>query len=189
MKCWAGWSTSWNQDCWEKEQKPQICRWYHFNGRKQRGIKSLLMKVRRKVRGDWKSWLKTQHSRDKDHGIRSHHFMANRWGNNGNSDRFYFLRLQNRCRWWLQSWNYKMLASWKKNYDKPRHNIIKQRHCFTDKGLSSQSYSFSSSRVWMWELDHKERWALKNWCFWTLCGVGEDSWESLGEQGDPTSLS
>ena len=45
-----------------------------------------------------KSWLKTQHSKNEDHGIRSHHFMANRWGNNGNSDRFYFLGLQNHCR-------------------------------------------------------------------------------------------
>ena len=44
---------------------------------------------------------------------------------------------------------------------------------------------FSSSHVWMWELDYKESWELKNWCFWT-CAVGEDSWESLGLQGDPT---
>ena len=40
-------------------------------------------------RGEGKSWLKTQHSKNKDHGIQSHHFMANRWGNNGNSDRLY----------------------------------------------------------------------------------------------------
>ena len=46
-----------------------------------------------------KSWLKTQHSKNKDHGIPAHHFMANRWGNNGNSDRLYFLGLQNLCRW------------------------------------------------------------------------------------------
>ena len=55
-------------------------------------------------RGEWKSWLKTQHSKNKDHGIRSHHFMANRWGNN-DSNRLYFLGLQNHCRWWLQPWN------------------------------------------------------------------------------------
>ena len=41
--------------------------------------------------GEWKSWLKTQHSKNEDHGIWSHHFMANRWRNNGNSDRLYFL--------------------------------------------------------------------------------------------------
>ena len=47
-------------------------------------------------------------------------------------------------------------------------NIKKQRHYFVNKGPSSQSHSFSSSHVWMWELDHKESWALKNWCFWTV---------------------
>ena len=46
--------------------------------------------------------------------------------------------------------------------------IKKQRHYFANKGLSSQSYGFSSSHVWMWELDHKEGWALNNWCFWTV---------------------
>ena len=56
-------------------------------------------------RGEGKSWLKTQHSENWNPSIRSHHFMANRWGNNGNSDRLYFLGLQNRCRWWLQPWN------------------------------------------------------------------------------------
>ena len=49
-----------------------------------------------------------------------------------------------------------------------RQHIKKQRHYFTKKGLSSQSYGFPSSRVWMWELDYKESWALKNWCFWTV---------------------
>ena len=58
-----------------------------------------------------------------------------------------------------------MLALWKKRYDQP---IKKQRHCFANKGPSSQGYGFSSSHVWMWELDHKESWALKNWCFWTV---------------------
>ena len=47
-------------------------------------------------------------------------------------------------------------------------HIKKQRHSFADKGPSSQSYGFSSSHVWMWELDHKEGWTLKNWCFWTV---------------------
>ena len=61
-----------------------------------------------------------------------------------------------------------MLAPWKKSYDQPRQHIKKQRHYFADKGLSSQSYGFSSGHVWMWELDHKESWAPKNWCFWTV---------------------
>ena len=48
-------------------------------------------------------------------------------------------------------------------------SILKsQRHYFADKVLSSQSYSFSSSHVWIWELNHKERWVPKNWCFWTM---------------------
>ena len=59
-------------------------------------------------------------------------------------------------------------ASWKKSYDQPRQHVKKQRYYFANKGLSSQSYGFSSSHVWMWELDHKESWALKNWCFWTV---------------------
>ena len=61
-----------------------------------------------------------------------------------------------------------MLAPWKKSYDQPRHCIKKQRCYFANKGLSSQNYGFSSSHVWMWELDNQERWALKNWCFWTV---------------------
>ena len=52
------------------------------------------------------------------------------------------------------------------SYDKPRQCIIKQSHHFADKGLCSQSYGFSSSRIWMWELDHKEGWVLNNWFLW-----------------------
>ena len=47
-------------------------------------------------------------------------------------------------------------------------HIKKQRHYFANKGPSSQSYGFSSSHVWIWELDYKESWVLKNWCFWTM---------------------
>ena len=72
------------------------------------------------------------------------------------------------CRWWLQPWNKKMLTPWKKSYDQPRQYIKKQRHYFVNKGPSNQSYGFSSSHAWMWELDCKESWVPKNWCFWTL---------------------
>ena len=58
-------------------------------------LKSFLMQVKEES----KIWPKTQHSENKDHGIRSHHFMGNRWGNSGNSVRLYFLGLQNHCRW------------------------------------------------------------------------------------------
>ena len=61
-----------------------------------------------------------------------------------------------------------MPAPWKKSFDQPRQHIKKQSHYFANKGLSSQSYGFSSSHVWMWELDYKESWVLKNWCFWTV---------------------
>ena len=60
-----------------------------------------------------------------------------------------------------------MLTPWKESYDQPLH-IKKQRHYFANKGPSSQSCVFSSSHVWMWELDYKQSWAPKNWCFWTV---------------------
>ena len=120
--------------------------------------------------------------------ISSHHFMANRWGKSENSDRFYFLGLQNHCRQWLQPWNQKKtLVPWKKSYDQPREHIKKQRHHFADKSLYSQSYGFSSSHLWMWKLDYKDDLSAKEL---TLnCGAGEDSWESLGLQGNQTSQS
>ena len=79
-----------------------------------------------------------------------------------------FLGLQNHCGWWQQPWNSKTLAPWKKSYDLARQNIKKQRHYFINKGLSNQSYDFSSSHVWIWELDYIESWVPKNWCFWTV---------------------
>ena len=62
----------------------------------------------------------------------------------------------------------KDVCSLEGNYDKPRQHIKKQGRYFADKGLYSQSYDFSGSHAWMWELDHKESWAMKNWCFWTV---------------------
>ena len=58
--------------------------------------KNLLMKVKEESE---KVWLKAQHSENEDHGIWSHHFMGNRWGNSGNNIRLYFGGLQNHCRW------------------------------------------------------------------------------------------
>ena len=88
----------------------------------------------------------------------------------------YFGGLQNHWRWWLQPWNQKTLAPWKKNYDQPRQLIKKQKYYFTNKGPSSQSYDFSSSHVWMWELDYKESWAPRDdtfelWCWRRLLRV------------------
>ena len=61
-----------------------------------------------------------------------------------------------------------MLAPWKKSCDQPRQHIKKKRHCFADKGPSSQGYGFSSGHIWMWKLDCEESWAPRNWCFWTV---------------------
>ena len=99
-------------------------------------LKSLLMKVKE----EWKSWLKIQHPKNEDHGIWSNHFMENRWGNNGNSDRLYFwgsrIKADGDCSHEIT------LAPWKKSYDQSRQHIKKQRHYFANKGPSSQPYGF-----------------------------------------------
>ena len=172
VKCQARWITSWNQDGQEKYQWLQICRWHHPYGRKQRETKEHLDETERRV----KRLALRQHSQNEEHGIWSHHFMANTWGNSGNSVRHYFWGLQlsdftspqNHCRWWLQPWNEKMLTPWKESYDQHRQHIKKQKHYFANKGLSIQGYGFSSGHVWMLELDYKESCAPKNWCFWTV---------------------
>ena len=61
-----------------------------------------------------------------------------------------------------------MLAPWKKTYDQPGQHIKKKRHYFAYKCRSSEGHGFSSGHVWMWELDYKESWMLKYWCFWTV---------------------
>ena len=61
-----------------------------------------------------------------------------------------------------------MLTPWKEVYDQPGQHIKKQTHYFANKGQSSQGYGFPSSHVWMWELNYKESWVPKNWCFWTV---------------------
>ena len=69
-----------------------------------------------------------------------------------------------------------MFAPWEKSYDQPRQHSKKQWHDFVDKGPSGQSYDFSSSHIWMWKLDRKQSWVLKNQCFWTV--VLENTLES-----------
>ena len=87
-------------------------------------LKSLLMKVKEESE---KNWLKTQHSENEDHGIWSHHFMANRWGNSGNSGRLYFGGLSKSLQIVAVAMKLKILAPWRKSYDKPRQHIKKQR--------------------------------------------------------------
>ena len=93
--------------------------------------------------------------------------MTNRWANNRNSDRLYFLGLQNHCRWWLNHEIRRCLLLERKSMTN-LDNIKKQRHHPANKGPSSQVYGFSSSHVWVWEFNFKEGWVLKNWCFWTV---------------------
>ena len=136
--------------------------------------------------GEWKSWLKAQHSENEDHDLWSHHFMGNRWGNSGNSVRLYFGGAPKSLQMATAAMKLKTLTPWKKSYDQPRQHIQKQRHYFADYGPSSQGCGFSCGHVRMWELDCGEGWAPKKLMLWN-CGAGEDSWESLGLQGDPTS--
>ena len=94
--------------------------------------------------------------------------MANRWGNNGNSDRFIFLgskiTADGDCSHEIKS-HFLLGRKVMTNLD----SLLKSRDItFADKGPSSQSYGFSSSHVWMWELDYKESWVPKNLCCWTV---------------------
>ena len=97
-------------------------------------------------------------------------------GNNGNSERLYFFGLQNHCRWWLQPWNYKTLASWKKSYNKSIQCIKKQRHYFADKGPYGQCYGFPMVMYGFesWMVKKAERWridAFELWCWRRLLRV------------------
>ena len=113
--------------------------------------------------------------------------MLSRLGKHGNSERLYF-------------WGSKITADGDCSHEIKRclllgrkamtilDSMLKSRHYFTNKDLSSQSYCFSSSHVWMWDLDYKESWVLNNGCFWTM--VLEKTLEkSLGQQGNQTSPS
>ena len=154
------------KDCQKKYQQPQICRWYHFNGRKWRGTKCLLMKVKEEsekaglqfnikktkimVSGPITSW---QIDRDNVETMSDFIFLGSK------------ITVDDDCSQKIRS----RFAPWKSSYDKSRQCIKKQRHHFANKGLYSQSYGFSNSHVWMWELDHKENWTLKNWHFELWC--------------------
>ena len=94
--------------------------------------------------------------------------MANRWRNSGNSGRLWFFWTPKSLQMMTAAMKLKDAYSWKKSYDQPRQHIKKQRQYFANKGPSSQGYGFSSSYIWMWELDYKESWVQKNWCFWTV---------------------
>ena len=144
MKCQAGGNTGSNQDCQEKYQQLQICRWHQPHGRKWREAKDPLDESER---GEWKSWLKAQQSKNEEswHPVPS--LLDKQMGKCGSSDRFPFVGLQSRRGPWLQPWNQKVLVPWKESPDKPRQHFKKQRHHYADKRPYRQSYSFSSSHA------------------------------------------
>ena len=115
---------------------------------------SKLIKV---VRGE-------RYMEDWDHGILSHHFMANRWRNSGNSGWFIFLgskiTADGDC-----SHEIKRCVLLGRKVMTNLDSILKSRDYFVNKGPFSEGYGFSSGHVWMWELDYKESWVQKNWCF------------------------
>ena len=138
---------------------------YHPYGRKQRGTKEPLDESER---GEWKIWLEAQRSENEDHGIQSHHFMAKGWGNSGNSG-------------WFILGGSKITADGDCNHEIRRRlllgrkvmtnldSILKSRDItLPTKVCLVKAICFSSSHVWMWELDYKESWEPKNWCFWTV---------------------
>ena len=105
--------------------------------------------------------------------MQCHHLIANRWGNSGNSGAPKSLPMVTAAMKLKDTCSLKRRRKVMTKLD----SILKSRDVnFANKGLSSQSYGFSSSHVWMWELDYKESWVLNNWCSWTV--VLEKSLES-----------
>ena len=135
--------------------------WIFPYGRKRRTKESLNEK------GEWKSWRKAQHSESEDHGIWSHHFMANRWGNSANSDRLIFFWAPKSLQIVTAATKLKDSCSLEEKLWQPRQHIKKETY-FANKCPSCQGYGFSSGHVWIWELDYEESWTLNNWCFWTV---------------------
>ena len=145
--------------------EPQICRWHYPYGRKQRRTKEPLDESER---GEWKSWLKTQHSENK---IMASSAITSRQidGETVETGRdFIFLGSKITADGDCSLENKRCLLLGRKvttNLD----SILKSRDInFAIKGASSHSGGFPSSHVWMWELDHKEGWAPKNWCYWAV---------------------
>ena len=166
--CYPAYLTCMQSACWlnlqlesrqKKYQQPQICRWYHFNGTQWQGTRETPDEGEM---GEWKSWFKTEHSKNYNGGIQSHHFMAKRWGVGGWKQLTIFfsskITADSDCSHKIE----RHLLSGRKamtNLD----SVLKSRDVtFVDEGLYSQSYGFSSSHVWMWELNHKEGWTLRN---------------------------
>ena len=178
----VGWSSSWNPDCLEKYQQLLVCRWQNPYDIKWRRTKEPLDKGERR---EWKSWLKAQHSKNKDHGIQSHHIIANTWETVEMVTDFIFLGSN---------------ITGDGNFS---HEI--KRHLLLGGKAMTNLYSILKSRditfmtmfpivkamVFPVVLYGCESWTIKKAECWRIDAfelwVGEDSWVSLGQQGDPTS--
>ena len=182
-KCWAGWITSWNQDCREKYQKPQICRWYHSNGRKRRGTKKLFAEGKR---GEWKTGLKTQHNKTKI--VASSPITS--WQIEGEKvetvTEFIFLGSKITAEGDRSPEIKRLLLLGRKtmtNLD----NILKSRDITLLTNIhivKIMAFPVVKYRCESWTIMKTETKEL----MLSNCGAGEDSWESLGQQGDQTSL-
>ena len=118
-------------------------------------------------RGEWNSQLKIQHSNN-DHGIWSHYFMANNGETMERVRGFIFLGSKKSLQMVTVATKLKDDCSWKKSYEQHRQHVKKQRHYFAKKGPSTQSYGFSSSHVWMWEV---HVWLTAEELMFLNCGV------------------
>jgi len=153
-------------------------------GRKWRKTKEPLDESER---GEWKSWLKAQHSENEDHGIWSHYFMANRWGHSGNSGWLYF---------WGAPKSLQMVTAAMKL---KRHLLLGRKVMTNLDILKNRDITLPTkvclvkAMVFPVVMYGCESWTIKKAECQELmllnCGVGEDSWESLGLQGNPTSPS
>ena len=133
--------------------------------RKQRGTKEPFDEGER---GEWKSWLKLNIQKTKI-------MVSSRitpWQIDGETmgtvTDFIFLDSKITADGDCSHKVKRRLLLGRKSCDQSRQHIKKQRHYFANKDPSGQSYGFSSSHVWMWELVYEESWVLKNWCFWTV---------------------
>jgi len=184
MKWWAGWLTSNSDDCWRNINNFRYADDVTLMAESEEELKSLLMKVKGECE---KAGSKLNIQKTKIHDIQSHHFMAKRWGNNGNSDRLYFLRLQNHCRWWI-------------NHEIKRHLLL-GREVMTnlDRILKRRDITLLTKVLTVKAMVFPvvtygcESWTIKKAECWRIdafeCGIGEDSWGSLGQQGDQTCQS
>ena len=154
MKCQVGWIISWNQDCQQKYKKPQVRKWYYSNGRKQKGTKEPLDESEK---GEWKSSLEMQHSKTKI--MASSPITSWPIGREKGKQWQIFIFLGS-----------KITADSDCSYEINNLDSILKRRDITllTKVCISQRYGFSSRHVRMWELNHKEGWVLKNWCFRTV---------------------